>query len=251
MLQVGVDVQRLGLMLVVGQPKNTAEYIQASSRVGRDGEKPGLVVTLANRARPRDMAHYEQFEHYHDTFYANVEALSVTPFSEAALERGLTGLIVSAARVVEATQETAVSLSPDANAGAGRIVSRRAAIDALVDKLVARVSVAAGEEDADAASSMKSKLVLRLDKWTDQATAQSGSLTYAKKTLPQQHVTPLLVSPEDSIGEEGDRLFQVANSMREVQPEIDLLVSPFPGKLAEPPTATTPAWTFTAKKDAK
>ncbi|SEJ51432.1 DISARM system helicase DrmA [Demequina mangrovi] len=251
MLQVGVDVPRLGLMMIVGQPKNTAEYIQASSRVGRDGEKPGLVVTLANRARPRDMAHYEQFEHYHDTFYANVEALSVTPFSEAALERGLTGLIVSAARVVEATQETAVSLSPDANAGAGRIVSRRAEIDALVDKLVARVSVAAGEEDADASASMKSKLVLRLDKWTDQATAQSGALTYAKKTLPQQHVTPLLVSPEDSIGEEGDRLFQVANSMREVQPEIDLLVSPFPGKLAEPPTATTPAWTFTAKKDAK
>ncbi|WP_084039578.1 DISARM system helicase DrmA [Demequina sp. NBRC 110053] len=251
MLQVGVDVPRLGLMMIVGQPKNTAEYIQASSRVGRDGAKPGLVVTLANRARPRDMAHYEQFEHYHDTFYANVEALSVTPFSEAALERGLTGLIVSAARVLESTQASAVSLSPDANAGAGRIVSRRAAIDALVDRLVARVAVAAGDEDANAATTMKSKLVLRLDKWTDQATALQGALTYVKKSLPQQHVTPLLVSPEDTLGEEGDRLFQVANSMREVQPEIDLLVSPFPGKLAEPPTAATPQWTFTAKKDAK
>ncbi|WES64632.1 DISARM system helicase DrmA [Microbacter sp. GSS18] len=250
MLQVGVDVPRLGLMMIVGQPKNTAEYIQASSRVGREGAKPGLVVTLANRARPRDMAHYEQFEHYHDTFYANVEALSVTPFSEAALERGLTGLIVSAARVIDATATPSESLSAEANTGAGRITVRRSTVDAIVDKLVARVDIAA---DTGAASSMKSKIVLRLDKWTDRATATSGALTYSKKTLPHQIVEPLLISPEDSIGEEGDRLFQVANSMREVQPEIDLLVSPFPGKLAEPVTATTPKWTFTvkAKKDAK
>ena len=250
MLQVGVDVPRLGLMMIVGQPKNTAEYIQASSRVGREGSKPGLVVTLANRARPRDMAHYEQFEHYHDTFYANVEALSVTPFSEAALERGLTGLLVSAARVIDATAAPDQSLAAEANAGAGRIVVRRGTVDALVDRLVARVDLAA---DAGASSSMKSKLVLRLDKWTDRATATAGALTYSKKTIPKQVVEPLLVSPEDSIGEEGDRLFQVANSMREVQPEIDLLVSPFPGKLAEPVTATTPKWTFTAKakKDSK
>ena len=81
MLQVGVDVPRLGLMLLVGQPKNTAEYIQASSRVGRTADGPGLVVTLGNWARPRDLAHFEQFRHYHETFYSQVEALSVTPFS--------------------------------------------------------------------------------------------------------------------------------------------------------------------------
>ena len=248
MLQVGVDVQRLGLMMIVGQPKNTAEYIQASSRVGREGTKPGLVVTLANRARPRDMAHYEQFTHYHDTFYANVEALSVTPFSEAALERGLTGLVVSAARVIEAAQSTDASLSADANAGAGRLASRRAAVDALVEKLVDRVAIAADDE---AAERMKSKLVLRLDTWTDRATAAGGALTYAKKSLPHQYVEQLLTSPEDSLGEDSDRLFQVANSMREVQPEIDLVVSPFPGKLAEPVSATHPAWTFTPKKDVK
>ncbi|TXK19769.1 DISARM system helicase DrmA [Homoserinibacter sp. GY 40078] len=247
MLQVGVDVPRLGLMLIVGQPKNTAEYIQASSRVGREASKPGLVVTLANRSRPRDMAHYEQFEHYHDTFYANVEALSVTPFSEASLERGLTGLIVSAARVIDASTAEA-SLSPDTTTGAGRIVQRRSALDELVEKLVARVAQAG---DDDAAELAKSKLVLRLDEWTERSDAQGGALTYARKTLPKQHVTPLLVSPEDSIGEESDRIFQVANSMREVQPEIDLLVSPFPGKLAEPVGAATPKWTFTPKKDAK
>lgn len=248
MLQVGVDVPRLGLMMIVGQPKNTAEYIQASSRVGRESKKPGLVVTLANRARPRDMAHYEQFEHYHDTFYANVEALSVTPFSEAALERGLTSLLVSAARVIDTATDSSESLSPDAVAGAGRVVKRRKRLDQLVEALVARAAQAG---DDKASARMKSKLVLRLDKWTEKATAQNGGLTYAKKSLPNQHVEMLLVSPEDSMGEHGDRLFQVANSMREVQPEIDLLVSPFPGKLTEAPSTSTPAWTFTPRKDPK
>ena len=112
MLQVGVDVQRLGLMLVVGQPKNTAEYIQASSRVGRDAARPGLVVSLGNWARPRDLAHFEQFRHYHDTFYKQVEALSVTPFSPTSLERGIDGLLVGATRVAQATVALSILLFP-------------------------------------------------------------------------------------------------------------------------------------------
>ena len=115
MLQVGVDVERLGLMLVVGQPKNTAEYIQASSRVGRQASRPGLVVNLGNWARPRDLAHFEQFRHYHETFYAQVEALSVTPFSATSLDRGLDGVLVSAARVL--TSVVPDGLSPEQNAG--------------------------------------------------------------------------------------------------------------------------------------
>ena len=95
MISVGVDVQRLGLMVVAGQPKTTAEYIQATSRVGRAA--PGLVCTVFNWARPRDLSHYERFEHYHATFYQQVEALSVTPFAPRALDRGLTGVLVVAA----------------------------------------------------------------------------------------------------------------------------------------------------------
>ncbi|HZC05679.1 MAG TPA: DISARM system helicase DrmA, partial [Ktedonobacterales bacterium] len=98
MISVGVDVQRLGLMVVAGQPKTTAEYIQATSRIGRSF--PGLVCTVFNWARPRDLSHFEQFEHYHATFYKHVEALSVTPFAPRAIDRGLTALLVSYIRLL-------------------------------------------------------------------------------------------------------------------------------------------------------
>ena len=84
MVSVGVDVKRLGLMVVAGQPKTTAEYIQATSRVGPQPSR-AWSCTVFNWARPRDLSHYETFEHYHATFYKHVEALSVTPFSPGAL----------------------------------------------------------------------------------------------------------------------------------------------------------------------
>ena len=85
-------------MVVLGQPKATAEYIQATSRVGRDREKPGLVVTLLNVHRPRDRSHYERFEAFHASFYRAVEATSVTPFAPRALDRALPALVVALAR---------------------------------------------------------------------------------------------------------------------------------------------------------
>lgn len=98
MISVGLDIGRLGLMVVQGQPKTAAEYIQATSRVGREGAKPGLVVTLLNIHKPRDRTHYEQFRAFHMSFYRAVEATSVTPFAPRALDRALAAIVVAGVR---------------------------------------------------------------------------------------------------------------------------------------------------------
>lgn len=97
MISVGVDVSRLGLMVVTGQPKTTAEFIQSTSRVGRS--HPGLVLTVYNWIRPRDISHYEEFYGYHAALYRYVEPISVTPFASRARDRGLAGTMISMARL--------------------------------------------------------------------------------------------------------------------------------------------------------
>jgi hypothetical protein len=244
MLQVGVDVQRLGLMLVVGQPKNTAEYIQASSRVGRDAsDRPGLVVALGNWARPRDLAHFEQFRHYHETFYAQVEALSVTPFSATSLARGIDGLLVSVARVIEAA--TAEGLSPERDAW--RIKDQRSIVESIAERLKKRIAAAAQSEDATKRAN--DLLVNRIDRWTDRAkraAEMSKTLVY-ERTGEGDKYLPLIISPENakaSVGGSLEAPFIIANSMREVQPEINLLVSPVPERLFARTPEGVPAWTL-------
>jgi hypothetical protein len=98
MISVGVDIDRLGLMAVMGQPQSSAEYIQATSRVGR--RHPGLVVTIFNAARSRDRSHYENFVPYHQALYRAVEATSATPFAARARDRALHGVLVSLTRLM-------------------------------------------------------------------------------------------------------------------------------------------------------
>jgi hypothetical protein len=112
MFSVGVDVNRLGLMAVIGQPKSTSEYIQATSRVGR--QYPGLVAIMYNFARPRDLSHYERFHAYHQSFHRYVEPTGVTPFSPRARDRALHAVYVAVGRLLGFTGATSWADSQNA-----------------------------------------------------------------------------------------------------------------------------------------
>jgi hypothetical protein len=97
MVATGLDVQRLALMVINGQPLTTAEYIQASSRVGR-GKTPGIVFVNYYKTQARSLSHYENFRSYHEGFYRFVEPSSLTPFTHQARMRALHSAIVVAIR---------------------------------------------------------------------------------------------------------------------------------------------------------
>ncbi len=161
MISVGLDIPRLGLMVVLGQPKTHAEYIQATSRVGRVDERPGLVVTLLNIHKPRDRSHYERFRHYHETFYRSVEVASVTPFSARALDRGFAGALVGLARHLQP------ELTPPL--GAECIADVRASLERrLLEVMLERVRqqpLADEAERAERLRSVQNRVVDLLDAW--------------------------------------------------------------------------------------
>ena len=173
MISVGLDIVRLGLMVILGQPKTAAEYIQSSSRVGRDKDRPGLVVTLMNIHRPRDRSHYERFQYWHQTFYRAVEATSVTPFSSRALDRGLAAVTVALARLGVAP------MTPPK--GASLITSQRKAIDAVVQQIAERAgSHCKGDTSMDElARQVEMRVSDLLDNW-DKIQTESQGLQYNK-----------------------------------------------------------------------
>ena len=209
MISVGVDVPRFGSMIVVGQPKATAEYIQATSRVGRDPKGPGLVITLYNWARPRDLSHYETFEHYHATFYRHVEPLSVTPFSERALDKGLTGVLVSAVRHGDHDWNP--------NPSARSLARPDPRIAAHVTAIAERAQSVTGDFSTGAlVTEMANK---RLDAWY-RRTALQPDLSYADRTASD---VALLWKPE--AGDWG--MWTCPNSLRdtEVQANLQIIVT--------------------------
>jgi hypothetical protein len=202
MISVGVDVSRLGLMLVDGQPKATAEYIQATSRVGR--QHPGLVCTVYNWARPRDLSHYEQFRHYHATFYQHVEALSVTPFSPRALDRGLSALLTALIRLREPAYNP--------NGGAGKVDDTHTMVQQAVQQIVARATLAGGQE-------IDTELQRRRAHWQQRIAASIGAkLGY--KAQRDDVTVGLLRAPEGGTWD----LFTCPNSLRDVEPTVNLVL---------------------------
>jgi ATP-dependent helicase YprA (DUF1998 family) len=231
MISVGLDIPRLCLMVVLGQPKTHAEYIQATSRVGRDDERPGLVVTVFNIHKPRDRSHYERFRHYHETFYRSVEVGSVTPFSARALDRGLTGALVGLARHVQA------ELTPPS--GAGRLASVRAEVEKrLLDAFLGRVRQQPIEDDADLEQrprSVQDRVVDLLDSWQkviDDYAAAGVAVQYQRHELRQPR--PLLRDVlERDFESVHYRKFRTGRSLRDVEPEVNLFLKDLSGQDVE------------------
>jgi hypothetical protein len=224
MISVGLDIPRLGLMVVFGQPKTHAEYIQATSRVGRDDERPGLVVTLLNIHKPRDRSHYERFRHYHETFYRSVEVGSVTPFSARALDRGLAGALVALARNVEGR------LTPPQ--GAERIADVRSELERkLLDAFLDRVREQPIEDSAELDERLRSvqnRIVDLLDSWlkvVEDYHLAGVSVQYQKYESP--HGKPLLSEMLDRDFEtEHHRKFRANRSLRDVESTVNLILKP-------------------------
>ncbi|WP_326829255.1 helicase-related protein [Streptosporangium sp. NBC_01810] len=156
MISVGVDVDRLGLMVVMGQPQSTSEYIQATSRVGRTW--PGLVTTLFNSMRSRDRSHYENFTAYHSALYRQVEATSVTPFSARARDRAIHAVVIGLARL----------LIPEARPkqAAASIDDFESKLRELCDTVLDRVETVAGEAERAATAKQIDEVI---GKWLERA----------------------------------------------------------------------------------
>jgi hypothetical protein len=218
-------------MVVLGQPKTTSEYIQATSRVGRDENKPGLVVTLMNIHRPRDRSHYERFEAYHETFYRDVEATSVTPFSPRALDRGLAAVLTSMAR------HSHPGLTAPQNALMMKTLRPEMTplLDALAERASEHAILPAEERDALAAK-VRARGADLLDSWAKIATHKHGKGAGLQYAAEASSAPPLLRDPLDpelrSLTVE-ERKFKAQRSLRDVEPSVNIFFKSLRGDFLE------------------
>jgi len=215
MISVGVDIDRLGLMAVMGQPQSSAEYIQATSRVGR--RYPGLVVTIFNAARSRDRSHYENFVPYHQALYRAVEATSATPFAARARDRALHGVLVSLARLM--VNDLA------GNEAAHRAADRYDEITQLVEFLGQRAQAVTDPEEAEDTAKQLGEL---LEVW-DEAARSRPDMQYRNS---RDHDDSLLVPSDVALTDDDieystrETPWPTPQSMRDVDAESTLYQIP-------------------------
>jgi superfamily II DNA/RNA helicase len=221
MISVGLDITRLGLMVVLGQPKAAAEYIQATSRVGRDRAKPGLVVALLNVHKPRDRSHFERFEAFHASFYRAVEATSVTPFAPRALDRGLAAIVVALAR------HSRPAMTPPP--GAIEIVAERSGLTSILDVLARRARrhrAMTPDEEQRLDAALRGRAQDLLDAWAKIGRANrdtSSPLRYQSyeggtgAALLHTPLDPELATLDKKFGK-----FTAPRSLRDVEPSVCL-----------------------------
>lgn len=203
MISVGIDVDRLGLMVVNGQPKTTSEYIQATSRIGRPRGSAGLAVTLYNWTRPRDRSHYERFTAYHQSFYRYVESVSVTPFSARSRDKALHAVLVALSRL----QIPELSSTPSSLSSSIEVLQQ-------VRNLAEAIFQRAKSVDNREAEATRNHLDRIITEWLSEAEQHGKSLQWSKH--PTQHkVKAMLRNPESANAAHG--VWKALHSMRDVQ----------------------------------
>lgn len=217
MISVGVDVPRLGLMVINGQPKSTAEYIQASSRVGRG--LPGLIVTLYNFGRPRDVSHFEHFNAYHSALYRNVEATSVTPWAPRARDKALHAVLAATVRhLVTDMDDDGDALDFDAS---------NSDVEQLIKAILQRAnSSSAGVEGADTANELRA-LVREWAQRSSDARAAGRKLLYWERKAPFGATLPHLMTSAEDGGRRTGLAWPTPNSLREVEPSTAFSLKTF------------------------
>ena len=215
MISVGLDVVRLGLMLVSGQPKTAGEYIQATSRVGRDSDRPGFVVALLNMHKPRDRSHYERFAYWHAASYRAVEATSVTPFAPRALDRGLAAVLVAMARLADG------ALTPNSAAAAADQMRRQ--IDWVADAVRDRVLGHKTGTPAIVAAQVRARAESLLDAWASLAHERNNDGTtfgYGKEPGISETLLHEVLEAGLELADPRERRFRAPRSFRDVEPAV-------------------------------
>jgi hypothetical protein len=234
MFGTGVDVERLGLMVVHGQPKTTSSYIQATGRVGR--RQGGLVVTFFRASRPRDLNHYEFFCAYHDSLYRFVEPVTVNPFAPRARDRALgpvavallrqaadapapggTAAIHERWRVQQRSQGGILCLAGDmANARRDPDVELVPALfEARAQQQPGLRRPPAGDVDLHAGS--------ELDLWQQLAARSGGTLVYHESTLINPPSRPVVLGDlAHEIARTGVAYEDAPNSLRDVESTVTI-----------------------------
>jgi hypothetical protein len=203
MIQVGLDVPRLGLMTVVGQPKTTSEYIQSTSRVGR-GSAPGLVFAVYNQSKPRDRSHLEHFTSYHSSLYRWVEPTSVTPFSLPTRERALHAVAIIIARNWGGKSTLDSSNSPDL---------------ALQDRIIEWILNRVESIDPDERMAVASELKSFFEKWSSATVSEYGKMHQDPDTA-----NVLMYPAGQSRSTSETPPFPTPTSMRNVDPNCTIFI---------------------------
>ncbi len=203
MISVGVDVSRLNIMTIIGQPKLTSEYIQASSRVGRSD--PGIVFTLYDGRKSRDDSHYEIFQAYHQAFYRYVEPTSITPYSESSIDRMLHSVLISMIR-------HGTNLNSDESAINLRLEKDN--IEKIKDYIIKRTL----EIEPTSVDYLRNRLDKILEKWKEKIDCKEYPIKYVNGENPliekfygDKHINkgmPTMTSMRNVDGEVGVKIFE-------------------------------------------